>query len=86
MTSLYKFDMNNDEIVSIITGFRDQYLDMRHNFGGLVIKDKAPKTVSNLAAFWAQAPVVHQAFRYKVICGIRGVRRPYRRSGCNGWS
>ena len=51
MTSFYKFDMNNEEIVDIISRFGDQYLDMRHNYGKLVIKDKAPTTVPNLATF-----------------------------------
>ena len=84
MTSVYKFDMSNIEIVDIIIRFGEQYLDIRDNYGRLVIKDKAPTTVPNLDNFCAQAPVVHQALRYKVICGIRGVRRPYRRSGCTG--
>ena len=51
MISVHKFDMSKEGIVDINTKFGDQYLDIRDNYGRLVIKDKAPTTVLNLATY-----------------------------------
>ena len=84
ISSLYNFNMNNEKNADIITRLGDQYLDIRY-LREVSYQRQIAYDCAKFEYFWSQAPAVHQAHRYKVICGIQGVRRPYRRSGCTGW-